>query len=170
MNKMQPCHMGLPQIYFNIMTLSALQGQNLMTNMSFLLVKCLRQLFPYEVNAVQLLKGREIYYYYYYCYCWLVSELGCRSDWTASTGREEVDRLSDWRQAGFRARILLPGSGIVPHVYSSPPRSQPRGHCTADIPGPPPQASSSSFFLYGLEINKRGGQKRKTQRQFVNVS
>lgn len=49
------------------------------------------------------------------------------------------------------ALIVLPGSGIVPHVYSSPLRSQPMGHCTADIPAPPPQASSSSSSLYGLD-------------------
>lgn len=54
----------------------------------------------------------------------------------------------------MEAWIVLPGSGIVPHVYSSPPRSQPMGRCTADIPGPPPQASSSSSSLYGLETDR----------------
>lgn len=88
-----------------------------------------------------------------------------RRDWTASTGREEVDRLSDWR---FGARIVLPGSGIVPHVYSSPPRSQPMGRCTADIPGPPPQASSSSSSLYGLEIYG-WSKEREKEREIFNV-
>lgn len=67
---------------------------------------------------------------------------------------KDDDRLSDYREFGL---FLLPGSDIVPHVYSSPPHSQSRGHCTADIPGPHPQASSSSSFLYGLKMRRKTG-------------
>lgn len=94
---------------------------------------------------------------------WLASTLIYRSDWTASTGREGLTGCP----TGFRAKSALPGSGIVPHVYSYLPRSQPRGRCTADIPGRPPQASSSSSFLYVLEMDRQG---RETDTDFnVNV-
>lgn len=106
-----------------------------------------------------------------------MSALVYRGDWTASTGSEEVtaQQLQEEKgstgcptggRRGFGAWIVLPGSGIVPHVYSSPPRSQPMGRCTADIPGPPPQASSSSSSLYGLDEQS----KEKRQRDTFNVN
>lgn len=72
-------------------------------------------------------------------------------------GKDELTGCPTGGRRGFfsGAQMVLPGSGTVPHVYSSPPHSQPMGRCIVDIPAPPPQASSSSFSLCVLEKHRK---------------
>lgn len=144
-----PFHMGKTQLAFQIWHCDE-SGQ---------------QLFPYDVTAV-----------------WInVQEI--QSGSMRATRRvalhpctevtaQHLQEVKKWLVSSYRKMTtgcptrgslgcLLPGSGIVPHVYSSPPHSQSRGHCTADIPGPHPQASSSSSSLYGLKTRSKKKKYRK---------
>ena len=132
------------------------------------------QLFPYDVNAApppKEVKSRETTgatgWYLHWCteVIWQRLQEVKRGLVSIYRKKKRSTGCPTGGRWGLGASIVLPGSGIVPHVYSSPPRSQPRGHCTADIPGPPPQASSSSSSLYGL-----GSQKKKTERHNFNLN